>query len=202
LLPVKILSQVFKGKFLSGLEKLYSKTELKLAGQIEDLGDPNKFKSLLVAVARKPWVVYSKQPFSGPKQVISYLGQYTHRIAISNHRLVKIEEDRVHFKYRDSQNENKSKVMSLEAKEFMRRFLLHVLPKGFVRIRHFGILASRLKKQTIELMRNLMKASPPVVRAITEVLREIVGAAWAQCPQCKAGVMAMQTSSPLWKKTG
>ena len=201
LLPVKILSQVFKGKFLSGLEKLHRNGKLQFHGQIENFSDATKFKGLLVECARKSWVVYSKQPFNGPKQVISYLGQYTHRIAISNHRLVKIEDDRVYFKYRDSRNENKSKVMSLHVKEFMRRFLLHVLPKGYVRIRHFGILASRLKKETIELMRNLMEAPPCVSRTVTEVLLEIVGVDITQCPQCKEGVMTLKSSSFPWKNT-
>jgi len=201
LLPVKILSQAFKGKFLSGLENLHQKGKLQFHGQIKNYSDVTKFKGLLSECARKVWVVYAKQPFNGPKQVISYLGQYTHRIAISNHRLVKIEDDRVYFKYRDSRNENKSKIMSLHVKEFMRRFLLHVLPRGYVRIRHFGILASRLKKETIELMRNLTEAPPPITRTVTDVLREIIGADITQCPHCKAGVMTLKTSSFPWKNT-
>ena len=201
LLPVKILSQVFKGKFLSELEKLHEKNKLQFHGQIENLSDATKFKGLLVECASKAWVVYSKQPFHGPKQVISYLGQYTHRIAISNHRLIKIKDDRVYFKYRDSRSENKSKVMSLHVREFMRRFLLHVLPKGYVRIRHFGILASRLKKETIELMRNLMAVPTLVTRTVTDVLREIIGVDLTQCPQCKEGVMTLKSSSFPWQNT-
>jgi hypothetical protein len=201
LLPVKILSQVFKAKFLSDLEKLHGKGKLQFHGQIENLSDITKFKELLVECARKSWVVYAKQPFNGPKQVISYLGQYTHRIAISNHRLIKIEDERVHFKYRDSRHGNQSKIMSLHVKEFMRRFLLHVLPRGFVRIRHFGILASRLKKETIKLMRNLMAAPIPITRTVTDVLLEIVGTDITQCPQCKAGVMTLKSSSFPWRNT-
>ncbi len=202
LLPVKILSQVFKAKFLSGLEKLYDAVELKLTGQIEELAEVGKFKELMITCARKPWVVYAKQPFHGPKQVISYLGQYTHRIAISNHRLIKIEDDRVHFKYRDSRDGNKSKVMSLDALEFMRRFLLHVLPRGYVRIRHFGLLASRSKKENIELIRTLLAAVAPLVRATVEVLREIIGVDITLCPHCKAGAMKLKSSSRQWLNTG
>ena len=202
LLPVKILSQVFKAKFLSGLEKLYDDVALKLTGQLEVLAEVGKFKELLIACARKPWVVYAKQPFNGPKQVISYLGQYTHRIAISNHRLIKTEDDRVHFKYRDSRDGNKSKVMSLDATEFMRRFLLHVLPKGFVRIRHFGLLASRSKKENIELIRTLLAVVAPLVRATVEVLREIIGVDITICPHCKAGAMKLKSSSRQWLNTG
>ncbi len=202
LLPVKILSQVFKAKFLSGLEKRYEDVALKLTGQIEELAEVGKFKELLITCARKSWVVYAKQPFNGPKQVISYLGQYTHRIAISNHRLIKIEDDRVHFKYRDSRDGNKSKVMSLDATEFMRRFLLHVLPKGFVRIRHFGLLASRSKKENIDLIRTLLAAVAPLVRATVEVLREIIGVDITLCPHCKAGAMKLKSSSRHWLNTG
>jgi hypothetical protein len=122
LLPIKILSQVFRGKFLSQLEKDHGK--LKFKGKLEHLSNPSEFKNLLIKSAEKSWVIYAKKPFAGPKQVISYLGNYTHRVAISNHRLLKIENEEVSFRYRDYKDENKKKVMTLHTKEFMRRFLL------------------------------------------------------------------------------
>jgi len=190
LLPVKVLSKVFEGKFLSNLEALYQRGELKLNGQIESLKDPFRFKTLLCEAARKNWVVYSKEPFAGPKQVINYLGRYTHRIAISNHRLIKMEDNRVHFKYRDYSDDNKSKVMVLNVGEFMRRFLLHVLPKGYVRIRHFGILASRCKIKNLELIRKLLRVICVTAKAVpktaAELLKQLLGIDITICPSCHA----------------
>lgn len=190
LLPVKVLSSVFQGKFLSNLEQMYRRGELKFNGQIEPLKDPFRFKSLLCEAARKNWVVFSKEPFAGPKQVISYLGQYTHRIAISNHRLIKMEDDKVHFKYKDYGDENKSKVMVLNVREFMRRFLLHVLPKGYVRIRHFGILASRCKVKNLELIRKLLRVICATVKSVpktaAELLKQLLGIDITLCPKCQS----------------
>lgn len=190
LFPVKILSQVFRGKFLQALEDHYRRNELKFTKQIEGLKDPVRFKSLLIESAKKSWIVYAKEPFAGPKQVISYLGQYTHRIAISNHRLIKMSDGKIHFRYRDRQDKNKKKVMVLDVKEFMRRFLIHVLPKGFVRIRHFGFLASRCKAKNLETLRDILetaisKAEP---KTAAELLKLFIGIDITLCPNCHASL--------------
>ncbi len=192
LLPVKILSKVFQGKFLSRLEKLYDEGGLKLEGQLGPLRDRARFKTLLVETTQKSWVVYSKKPFAGAEQVVNYLGRYTHRIAISNHRLIKMEDGKVHFRYRDSRDDNKKKVMALDASEFMRRFLLHVLPHGFVKIRHFGMLASRCKKTNLEICRrllNVLTIAAPVIEKETwvELLKRVTGIDLELCPKCKTG---------------
>ena len=192
LLPVKMLSKVFQGKFLSSLETIYDEGGLKLEGQIKHLKDRSRFKTLLVETTKKPWVVYSKTPFSGAEQVVNYLGRYTHRIAISNHRLIKMENGKVHFRYRDYKDDNKKKVMALNVDEFMRRFLLHVLPHGFVKIRHFGMLASRCKKTNLEICRRLLNVLTAVIdsakkETYVELLKRVKGIDLELCPKCKTG---------------
>jgi hypothetical protein len=197
LLPIAVLSKVFRGKFLSGLEKIREK--LKYEGRLEKIRDPRRFKKLLQAAARKDWVVYAKPPFSGPEQVIHYLGNYTHRIAISNHRIIKIEGDRVYFRYRDSGNGNKRKVMSLHVTEFMRRFLLHVLPTRFVRIRHYGFLGNRSRKAKIARLKAILipksksdaEVEPPPSKSVDwkERLKELTGYDVTACPNCGEGKM-------------
>lgn len=157
LLPVKVLSIVFRGKYLSFLEKEYLSGNLEFHGRCEYLKEEKDFKTLLKSTTKKNWVVYIKKSFAGPKQVLNYLGNYTHRIAISNYRIKKLEAGKVHFLIRDYADNNKKKVMVLDVVEFMRRFLLHVLPRGFVRIRHYGILGSRFKKINIELARKSLE---------------------------------------------
>jgi hypothetical protein len=133
LFPVKALSQVFRAKFRDGLKQVAQKTGFEVTLQ------------MLQQMHRSPWVVYAKEPFMGPQQVIGYLAQYTHRVAIGNHRLVSATNDKVTFNYKDYAAGNRQKVMSLDATEFLRRFCLHILPKRFVRIRHYGFLSSRRK---------------------------------------------------------
>ena len=187
-LPVKILSTVFRGKMLSLIEKSFNKFEFP--GIIEALKSESEFKALLRKAASKDWVVYSKETFAGPEQVINYLGQYTHRIAISNYRLIKLEGEMVHFKYRDPDDPKKKKVMVLHVKEFMRRFLLHVLPQGYMRIRHFGILGNRFKKAKIALIRYLKGVKDKAQQHISDCWKELVKK-WTPidpdlCPKCKA----------------
>jgi len=195
LLPEKILSIVFQGKFLSYLDDLYKKGELKLTGQVCSLQDPHQFKGLLCQSASKRWRIYLKKPLTGPMQIIRYLGHYTHRIAISNRRLIKMENGKIHFKYRDSADGNKTKVMVLEAKEFMRRFLLHVLPKRFVRIRHYGILANRSKVKNLELCLRLLHAATTVLKRISksvpELIKQFIGIDITICPSCKVGTVQL-----------
>lgn len=167
LLPVKVLSIVFRGKYLSFLEKEHRSGNIKFHGRCEYLKEEKDFKTLLKSTTKKNWVVYIKKSFAGPKQVLNYLGNYTHRIAISNYRIKKIEAGKVHFLIRDYADNNKNKVMVLDVVEFMRRFLLHVLPRGFVRIRHYGILGSRFKKINIELARKSLEEK---AKLLTKVL--------------------------------
>jgi len=141
-LPVKVLAALFRGKFLAGVKSLYHSGLLKLAGSVADLNDAGCFRHWLSALYTQRWVVYAKRPFGGPEQVFRYLGRYTHRVAITNSRLLAMTNGRIAFEWKDYANGHAKKVMSLEADEFIRRFLLHVLPKGFVRIRHYGLTAS------------------------------------------------------------
>lgn len=141
-LPVQALSRLFRGKFLAQLKRLHQTGQLSLTGSVAHLVQPSDFQQLLDRLYRKKWVVYAKAPFGGAEQVYRYLGRYTHRVAISNSRLISMHGDRVQFQYKDYADGQKSKRMTLSAEEFLRRFLLHVLPKGFMRIRHYGLLAS------------------------------------------------------------
>ena len=197
LAPVAILSKVFRGKFLSGLDALHG--QLTFAGSIENLKDLRRFKKLLQRVARKSWVVYAKPPFAGPEQVIKYLGNYTHRVAISNYRILKVQDGHVTFRYRDSANANQHRVMTVSVQEFMRRFLLHVIPKRFVRIRHYGLLGNRNRKLKIERLKNLLLPSPPESKTENilhkekpdwkQRLKELGGVDVTVCPKCKVGRM-------------
>jgi len=187
LLPIQKLSSVFKGKILSSFEEAFNSNKLKFMGQISHLSHPGIFKDLMIKCAEKKFVVYAKRPFAGPKAVIEYLGQYTHRIAITNYRLVGIEDDQIIFKCRDPENPGQKKLMKLHALEFMRRFLSHVLPSGFVRIRHFGLLGSRLKKVNINKIRELLNQLPIekiVKEGFKELLKRLTGIDVDQCPRC------------------
>lgn len=192
-LPVKVLSKVFMGKFLEAIEQSFHDGELKFHGKIDYLSHFANFKELLMSCTEKSFIVYAKKPFLGPKQVINYLGGYTHRIAISNYRLIKVEKGKVHFKVRDKSNPENSKVMILDVVEFMRRFLLHVLPNAFVRIRHFGILGNRYKKVKIDLIRNFLGVSTKVKKDIEvtwrELMKSLVGVDVDICPRCRDGTL-------------
>ncbi|MFH1721707.1 MAG: IS91 family transposase [Candidatus Altiarchaeota archaeon] len=192
-LPVQVLSKVFRGKVLNYFEKAFTNKKLSFMGQIEYLSSYANFKELLITCASKEWVIYSKESFDGPKQVINYLGQYTHRIAISNYRLVKVENERVFFKVRDRDNPKKKKTMSVHGKEFMRRFLLHVLPPRYVRIRHFGLLGNRLKKMKIDIIRRLQgikeKIKEQLKQTWKELLETFTGIDADLCPKCMKGCL-------------
>ena len=152
-LPVKVLSRVFRGKFCAGLKRLYRRNQLRCAGPAAALADPKQFRRLLRRLHRQDWVVYAKQAFGGPLQVLRYLGRYTHRVAISNHRLLAFDGERATFRWKDYAHGGKQRKMTLAGTEFLRRFFLHVLPKGFVRIRHFGFLANRSRAKQLALCR-------------------------------------------------
>src|ERR1700752_2559865 len=150
-LPIPVLRRVFRRKFVVGIESAFQHGQLYLSGDLASLAQSKFFAAWLRPLFRKNWVVYSKPPFGGPEYVLHYLGRYTHRVAISNHRLVSFEDGQVTFRWRDSAHNNEHKLMALSLDEFLRRFLLHLLPKGFVRIRHFGFLASRRRAQLLPL---------------------------------------------------
>jgi hypothetical protein len=160
-LPAKVLAQVFRGKFVEGLRELYAAKRLVLEGVLAPLNNPRTFSELLRTVHQKDWVVYAKRPFGGTEHVIHYLGRYTHRVAISSHRLLSLEDHQVTFRWRDSRHHNKQRRMTLSVHEFLRRFLLHVLPVGFVRIRYFGLFAHRRRNELLPLCLKLLAASTP-----------------------------------------
>ena len=155
-LPVKALSKVFCGKFCEELRELFKQDRLQFHGSLEQLATPGAFSRFLWQLGQKDWVVYAKPPFGGAEHVLNYLARYTHRVAISNHRLLAFENDRVSFRWRDYAHGGKKKVMTVSADEFLRRFLLHVLPKGLVRIRQFGLFANRRRSAALERCRELL----------------------------------------------
>jgi hypothetical protein len=159
-LPVRVLSRLFRRLFVQALEEAYERGELCLRGAIEQLADPAAFHALLAEVGKLAWVVYAKAPTAGPAAVVKYLGRYTHRIAIANARLVAIEDGRVAFRSKDYAAGGVERVMDLDACEFLRRFLQHVLPRSFQRIRHLGLLANRRRATTLALCRSLLAAEP------------------------------------------
>lgn len=161
LFPVAALSTVFHGKFCSGLQKLFTDEELQFHGQLKPLAQPAAFKALLRQASAKKWVVYAKKPFAGPSQILAYLSRYTHRVAISSSRLLSLDEQKqtVRFSWKDYADNSRRKTMTLGLKEFVRRFCLHVLPERFVKIRHFGLLSNRHRRQRLAQARRLL---PPV----------------------------------------
>lgn len=193
LFPVKALSKVFRGKFIQFLEKAFANGELIFPANTEHLRTQKGFSRLIDQLWKKDWVVYSKKPFACPEQVLDYLGRYTHRVAISNHRIIAFEKGKVSFKYRDRKDNETVKVMTLEAEEFIRRFLLHVVPDGFMRIRHFGFLANRSKKQNLSRCRQLLGLSlelpKPTEKTTQELMLQLTGIDLTKCPCCNQGNM-------------
>jgi len=178
-LPVKALSRRFRRKFCAGLCEHFKQDRLQFHGSLQQLGLPDAFNQFLEELSRKDWVVYAKPPFGGAEHVLNYLARYTHRVAISNHRLVAFENGRVSFRWRDYAHGGKKKVMTVSAHEFLRRFLLHVLPSGLVRIRHFGLFANRRRSAALERCRVLLGATACADRPERPSLR---------CPAC-SGIM-------------
>ena len=186
-LPVRVLSRMFRGKLLSFLKRSYRSGELCFTAKLAALSAPRTFYSLLGSLRRKEWVVYSKPPFGGPEHVLKYLARYTHRVAISNGRLISLDNGQVRFRWRDSRHNNRSSTMRLEATEFIRRFLLHVLPAGFVKIRHFGLLANRNRRHALALCRvHLHSAETDLTRLLDEQQRSALN---RSCPQCRCGTL-------------
>jgi hypothetical protein len=203
LFSVRALSKVYRGKMLDLLQQAFNKDRLKFVGRCEGLTDRKPFKRWLERLREKRWVVYAKKPFSDPERVLDYLGRYTHRVAISNNRIISIEEGKVSFRYRDRKRENKLRRMTLRAEEFIRRFLLHVLPESFVRIRHYGILANRTKKEELVCCRRLLGdgGQPPSVvnKGSKELMQEVGGVDVRVCPECRVGRMIIISELPAEK---
>jgi hypothetical protein len=184
LFPVRALSKVFRGKYLAALQ------EASVRGRLPaDLSGSD----LLRTLRGTPWVVYAKPPFGGPAQVLAYLGRYTHRIAISHERILALRDGVVHFRWRDYADGNRPKVMALPAEELLRRFLLHVVPAGFQRLRHFGLLANRRRAQALSRCRELLHAPPPPAppprETVVETLRRMTGRDLTLCPVCHQGTL-------------
>jgi Putative transposase/Transposase zinc-binding domain len=192
-LPVKVLSRLFRGKFIAYLSKAREDNQLTYARQLSHLAEVDEFNSWLRQLWEVEWVVYAKPPFGGPQQVLKYLARYTHRVAISNGRLLELNDGWVTFSYKDYAAGNEIKTMTLETQEFARRFLLHVLPRGFVRMRYYGFLANRRRAEKLELCRRLLSTQQPDGESITETPKDgqqiDPPAAHTICPNCSQGKM-------------
>jgi hypothetical protein len=187
-LPIQVLRRVFRGKFVAGLKSAFQHDQLHLSGDLALLAQPKIFASWLRPLFRKDWIVYSKPPFGGPEYVLQYLGRYTHRVAISNHRLISLADNQVTFRWRDSAHHNEQKLMAVSLDEFLRRFLLHLLPKGFVRIRHFGFLANCRRAQLLPLCFAALSTVPSQSEPEPSTAQES-HPLW-RCPRC-GGPMAV-----------
>jgi hypothetical protein len=199
LFPVRALSKVFRGKLLTKLQTVHGRKLLRYPGRLANLALDDAFDDLILRLRTVDWVVYAKRPFAGPEHVLDYLGRYTHRVAISNHRLVDVTDDAVAFNYRDRKNENVQRTATLPPLEFISRFLLHVLPKGFQRIRHVGFLASRCKTADLARCRLLLGAEPPAPRlklTVREWMLKLTGADVDLCPACGEHALIRQPIPP------
>ena len=199
LFPVRALSKVFRGKYLDYLERAFRSETLRLEGPLVKLADGATFRDLLRNLRAKPWVVYAKRPFAGPRQVLGYLGRYTHRVAISNDRIVGLNGDCVRFRWKDYADGDRLKTMELPATEFIRRFLLHVLPAGFMRIRHFGLLASRHRQKSLSRCRELLGCNG-LEQQIRETAEDqklrIAEIDVRRCPLCEGPMNMIEVLSP------
>ena len=211
-LPVRVLSRRFRTLFLARLQQAFRDGALALSGPLAPLADEEAFDRFLRSLRQVEWVVYSKRPFDGPARVLEYLARYTHRVAISNHRLLSIADGRVRFRWRDYRHHGKLKTLSLTAAEFIRRFLLHVLPSGFQRIRYYGLLAARCRKQRLALCRRLLgmadaAAPAPARPGWRERYEQLTGQSLSACPACGVGRMCLEGSygpgelPPEWEDT-
>lgn len=200
LFSVRALSRVFRAKCIDSLKKAYHDGTLSFPGKTAQWESESLFSRLIEGLWKKEWVVYCKPPLGGPDAVLDYLARYTHRVAIANHRIVAVGDGKVSFTYRDRKNGNLQKVMTLEATEFIRRFLLHVLPEGFVRVRHFGFLANRSRKTTLERLSEILhfpyNADEPEKQSPAELMLELSGLDVALCPHCGMGTMRIVSLIP------
>ena len=200
LFRVESLAKEFRKRYLQKLEKAFLHGKLIFPGNTQIYGCRRRCKTLLQSLFRTTWIVYAKRPFAGPEQVLEYLGRYTHRVAISNNRIVSMENGKVTFTYKDRKCNNEVKNMTLDVHEFIRRFLLHVLPQGFMKIRYFGFLANTNKKTCIPLLRNLIDPTAQCPESVAETLQEMMlrltGDDISCCPQCQKGKMVNVQTLP------
>jgi hypothetical protein len=190
-LPKAVLSEVFRGKFTDALRGLFRQKKLAFHGSLTWLREPRSFTLFLQTLYRHHWVVYVKKPFGGPEHMLHYLARYTHRVAISNHRLLGMEDGKVTFRWKDYAHGGKHRKMTLAAEEFIRRFLLHVLPRGFVRIRQYGWMANRCRGELAAQCRTLLAAEPP-----PEPANGNTGGRW--CPMCGSSIEVVEMILPHW----
>jgi len=203
-LPVRVLSRVFRGKFLSGLRAAFKRGRLRFPGRLAALAKPRRFDRLIAETVRTEWVVYAKAPWNGAVTTLKYLARYTHRAAISNRRLVDLTDGRVTFRWKDYAHGGRQGTMTLEAVEFVRRFLTHVLPSGFVRVRHYGLLANRHRREKLARCRELLgtavtpqaDTAPTGPDPVTEPGHETTVAPTKVCPRCGAGRMVVVAEFP------
>jgi hypothetical protein len=194
-LPVRVLSRLFRRLFLESLQRAFDSGKLQFFAALEPLRERTAFVQLVARAKACEWVVYAKRPFAGPEQVLDYVGRYTHRVAISNNRLLDIENGQVRFQWKDYRHGDQSKTMTLSADEFIRRFLLHVLPDGFQRIRYYGFLGNRYRREKLERCRRLLgmptpaEPSNPAEKDYRDRYEELTGHSLHQCPQCGQGRM-------------
>jgi predicted RNA-binding Zn-ribbon protein involved in translation (DUF1610 family) len=195
-LPVKVLSRVFRRKFVAALRRAYARDQLDLAGGTEDLRDPARWHAFIDALFQTDWVVYAKPAFGGASAVLRYLGRYTHRVAISNHRLRAFDGERVTFQWKDYAHDHQSRTMTLSAMEFLRRFVQHILPRGFVRIRQSGFLANTCRTSRVALARTLLSAARTTVATPSTATVTPPVATWV-CPRCGAAMIVGPILSAL-----
>jgi Putative transposase/Transposase zinc-binding domain len=198
-MPVKVMARLFRGKFLAGLKGAYQRGQLTLEGSVSELAEPRTFHRWLDGLYRQDWVVYAKLPFGGAERVFRYLGRYSHRVAIANSRLLAFEDGHVSFRWKDYADHHRTKVMRLTADEFVRRWLLHVLPKRFVRIRHYGLMAGRNVTSQLARCRQLLDLpaiEQPTERSCEDWVREWTGQDGDCCPRCQ-GPLTRQILEPI-----
>ena len=194
-LPVGVLRRVFRGKFLHALQRRFQQHQLTFPGSLQPLQKEKAFRAFLRPLHRREWVVYAKPPFGGPHHVLGYLGRYTHRVAITNHRLIAFENNQVTFRWKDYAHGNKKRIMTLSGPEFLRRFLLHVLPRGFVRIRSFGFLANRRRGKLLPLCLRLSQDDPQP--HLSAPASSTAKPAVFRCPQCATPMIVVDKLSAL-----
>ncbi len=199
-LPVRVLSRLFRRLFLKYLEKAFDSGRLHFFGSLEPLRDAHEFRSFIAPLKETEWVVYAKPPFAGPQRVLDYVGRYTHRVAISNNRLLDIQQDQVTFQWKDYRHNHRQKTMTLTAEEFIRRFLIHVLPEGFQRIRYYGFLSNRHREEQLTRCRQLLgmpavdpktPGDQPTNYDYAALFEKLTGSSLRQCPICRQGRMVV-----------
>ena len=202
-LPVRVLSHLFRRVFLESLQHAFDSGKLQFFNAWESLRERHAFVQFLNRGKAREWVVYAKRPFAGPQQVLDYVGRYTHRVAISNHRLLDIENDQVRFQWKDYRDGGQVKTMTLPADEFIRRFLLHVLPHGFQRIRYYGFLGNRYRREKLAQCRRLLgmpaqaeQTQVPTKQDYRDRFEELTGLSLHQCPHCQQGRMLVVETLP------